>query len=94
VLRIKGLRTITIDRRLIDRELIGAIDGIGLRVGGRFGVAHTFFPGGSYLSHIFVQAWKRYATERVRSCFGEEEKFGSITRSAKLYSTTRAVLRR
>jgi hypothetical protein len=28
-----------------------------------------------------------------RRSFGEEEKFGSITRSAKLYSTTGAVFR-
>jgi hypothetical protein len=64
-------------------ESIG--DVIGRRVGGDWlGMAHTFYPMGL----------KSVRDEVVPSVFGDEGRFGSITRSAKLYSTTRAVVRR
>ena len=50
----------------------------------------------SFLARDNARAFSCSLENRVRdatfrSLFGEEEKFGSITRSAKLYSTTRAV---
>jgi hypothetical protein len=91
----KELQPIRIDQGSIDWDLIDRIDlSIGIGAGDRIGMAHTFFPDGNFSPAFLYRAGERYATDLFRRSFGGEGKFGSITRSAKLYSTTRAVLRR
>jgi hypothetical protein len=65
--------------------LIESIDDvIAVRAGDdRLGMAHTFYPMGL-----------KSVRDGAVPSFGDEGRFDSITRSAKLYSTTRAVVRR
>jgi hypothetical protein len=92
VLKINGLRTIRIDQRAVGCDWIALISA--RAGGGRFGMAHTFFPGEGMFDSRAICVARNVRDGTIPSVFGDEGKFGSITRSSKLYSTTRAVLRR